>query len=998
MADLSNQAKLQKDINQLLIARQKLLEANSAQLAGQARLAKELHSAMSGKNLEGMEARVGRIQERMNSLSGAAAKAAENTRDIGEAAKKSEKDIEKFNKRAKDMATVLGAITGLRKGFALVTNVVRGATRVIGGFVKGIFRIGLAILSIPFKIFGGLVKMSQTLGSPALRQGLEDVRKIFGDLGSNTGLALKNSIKGARQEFNKLSGSGFRGARSFGRIFGYGREGLAKFLEGNRELAVALGGSFAKMTEKLKENYVELSIYRRGLGLTAEQQALIIKRSEEAGKGVLGRQEEIAKLASLVGKDFGFSAKEVGTTMGQMFEDVKVFGGFTDKQLTAMAVQSKRLGMELKDLQGVSAAFQDFDTTAENVAFLGRAFGIHLDAMKLFREEDPVAQIQQVQSAFKKSGLEFMKLSAASRAEIAKRTGIGDKAAASVLSQKGLEMDYNEVKKATAKAAKKQIDQGKVLLRLTKSIEKVVKSGSHQFTGFFDALSKGFTKGVRRTSEFRRLMLNLNMSLRQTDYAGRTMGRNFVKYFPGVKKFLDALADFFDPTKFVPALREINSHFIRFFDTLGRTSDTSGAFRYLIEDLKGTLLKFFGKKGEIVDIIMTSTDTIITLFGNLKLAAMTKAAQSASVGLGIFNKILKSELESGGAGLHKAGDLAGTEFGKRFGKQTTKLINTIRVDLLPAIQESAPLIFQAALALMGKFREFMKKKEVYSKLIEGLAEAFKMIVKMKFAVMTEVIKGVATEPAMAAMLMTMMFGPAIVHALAARLAATYLTASRMAAASTAVRGGFANLMSMPLTAMATGAGGKLKAAGSAMFGMGKGLLGVAKGVLTKFGPIALGAGLLYGAKKAYDLKGTTGEKIEAGARGFGAAMIRFVSFGFADGEKVINSVFGQQIVGPIEKNLNIMEKSSSPAMRQMVKHARAISKEASAYTEYADAVDKAKSAAVSLEKYIRDEDMAAYTSFGKMEKRHRERVQSLTDTFGMTAEGESGSLLQFDPI
>ena len=179
MADLSNQAKLQKDINQLLIARQKLLEANSAQLAGQARLAKELHNAMSGKNLEGLEGRVGKIQDKMAALSGAAKKAADNTRDIGNAARKSEKDIEKFNKKAKNMATVLGAITGIRKGFGLVTNIVRGATRVIGGFVKGLFRIGLAILSIPFKIFGGLVKMSQTLGSPALRQGLEEVRKIL---------------------------------------------------------------------------------------------------------------------------------------------------------------------------------------------------------------------------------------------------------------------------------------------------------------------------------------------------------------------------------------------------------------------------------------------------------------------------------------------------------------------------------------------------------------------------------------------------------------------------------------------------------------------------------------------------------------------------------------------------------------------------------------------------------------------------------------------------
>ena len=185
------------------------------------------------------------------------------------------------------MASALGAINGLRTGFALVTNVVKGATRVLGTFASVIGKIGLGILSIPFKIFSGLVKMSQDLGSPALRQALEEVRKTFGDLAFGSGAALKDSVRGIRTEFNSLTGSGFRGAASFGRIFGYGREGLANFLKENNELATALGGSFAGLTSKLKGNYAELAVFRKGLGLTAEQQALMIKRGTEAGGTVL---------------------------------------------------------------------------------------------------------------------------------------------------------------------------------------------------------------------------------------------------------------------------------------------------------------------------------------------------------------------------------------------------------------------------------------------------------------------------------------------------------------------------------------------------------------------------------------------------------------------------------------------------------------------------------------------------------------------------------------
>jgi hypothetical protein len=986
MADLPQQLQIQTQINALLSQRSKLLEANARIMTSQARLAKDLFNAMQGKELDGLEERLRKTNDGLNAAAASAKKAKDGIKDFESAVGSASKDIKKFNKNATKMGAAIGFLKGLKTGFKLLTNVTKAAFRAIGSFVKSVFKIGIAILSIPFKIFAGLVKMSQDLGSPALRQGLEKVVAAFGALSEGSGLALKNSLKGIRQEFNGLTGSSFRAGASFGRVFGYGREGMAKYLAENQELATHLGGSYASLTGILKGQYGALAIYRKGLGLTTEQQALIIKRTSESNGNIMKAQKDISTLAADVGRKFQYSAKEIGSTVGKMYEDVKTFGGFSNKQLVSMAVQTKRLGIELKELAGVSSAFGDWDKTAETVSFFARAQIANLDAMKLFRTEDPVKQIRLVQEAFKKSGTVFKNLSKEMRGETATRMGLSDQAAASVFSAKGLEMDYNEVKKATNKSAKKEISTAKVLLSLSKQIERVFGDGKHNYKGFFDALGKGFTRGVRRSTEMRKVLWNLNRSLKTVDYAGRRMGRNFVKYFPGVKKLLGALAEFFDPIKMGGAMREVNKHLITFYKTLGRTGSIEIAVTNLGSNLSGTMKRFFGDKGEVLEIIKKATEKIIVLFVKIKLILMTKAAKAAAGGLRIFSKALRLGLKKKDGGLGKAADKAGEFFAKTFGESGSKFFKTIRFDLWPAIKESAPLIFAAALRMMEMFRSFLQKREVYEKIVKGLTGAFVLVLKMKFAIIGQILKGVLTEPWAAAALVTMLFGPAIVGALATHLATAVMipaiTSARLAASAAALTSTAGAAGSMA----ALGGGATLMAAGKkgamVAFGAGSKLLKFAGGVLKKFWPIALGAAVIYSVYKGVKLKGTASEKLEAGLRGFGASVIRFVSFGFVDGEKVINSMFGKQIVGPMERALYDLARSTNPAIQSMVKNAKAISKEATSYIKYAEAVEKAQKAATSLGKYIKDEDLESTYNFTKMEADAKKQQIATKREFG----------------
>ena len=568
MADLSDQLRIQQQINKVLTDRQSLLKANADLLSQQVSISQQMCDAMSGTGLKEAE-------KTLRRTSTSAKEAAAGVRNLGGEFKSAEKqakdaaeEMDRMYKKAILVGSAVGALKGLRLGFGMLKNIVGGAFRVLSSFTSGLFKVGKAILTIPLKIFGGLVDMAQGMGSPVFLQALEEVRKTFGDIATGSGRALRNSAFEIKREFNSLTKSSSGMGASFGRVFGYGQEGLAAALKFNAELATELGGSFAGMKDKIKGNFAELAIYRKGLGLTAKQQAMFMKMTDKAGGDFMARFKSISSMAIKVGKNFGYSSKEIGQTIGKMFENVKVFGGFTDKQLVSMAVQSKRLGIELDGLVSVAEGFDDYDEAAKSVGNLHRVFGMQVDTMKLFNEQDPAARIQQLQKAFKEAGNSVEGMSRQQLKYLAANAKVSEEEAKLIFSKKGLEEGYDKVKKKTNKAASKEMKMAKVMLNLSKQIERVFGSGGKKYKGFFDAFTSGFGEGVVRTREFRKVLRNINRSLKITRRAGRNVGRAFVKHFPGVKTFLGALADFFNPRKFAPMAREMTKEIEKFFKAL----------------------------------------------------------------------------------------------------------------------------------------------------------------------------------------------------------------------------------------------------------------------------------------------------------------------------------------------------------------------------------------------------------------------------------------------
>ena len=135
--DLGAQLKMQQDINKALQQRAGLLSKNTKEISTQVQLAAELCNAMECKDLEGMNDRLGEIQQSLSQVAEEADKAGTSTSDgMAKGAKSAEKAGKSVQKGVVDG---LNAAKVAAVGFGVgIVSGVRSAVKQIKGLAKSI--------------------------------------------------------------------------------------------------------------------------------------------------------------------------------------------------------------------------------------------------------------------------------------------------------------------------------------------------------------------------------------------------------------------------------------------------------------------------------------------------------------------------------------------------------------------------------------------------------------------------------------------------------------------------------------------------------------------------------------------------------------------------------------------------------------------------------------------------------------------------------------------
>lgn len=598
-------AKLATQVERLAAAAEKLESSYTNQVAAVEKLAQ----AFGQVNTSGAVQNIQVLNKAMQDASS-------NMKDSGKATEKTFSNLSKkiddtgkffSGKFPKSVAIGAAALSGFRQGIRNIIALGKGFAGFASGVVGKLTDIAASIVSFPFKMLEGLFDMAMKHGgSNELIEAIEALRKQFGELYGPTNKAIIDTSK-------SLKGFADTGLSAW-RVFG----NLAQRLTLLRELATEMGAQFNKFHKEFEDNGGALLAYQKGLGLSNEQMKAIGIVATASGKSMGSVLKDFTKFSKALA-DSDVDAKLLSRDMGKMSADVKHFGQLGARELSEVALYARRLGIEVDKMVSTLDAFETFDTAAENAAKLAQSFGANIDAFKLMEAQNPAEQFEMLRKSMMAVGKTSENMTRQELKLLAQTSGMDEQTAKLAFSMKNQGMSLDMIKKKSGDAEKKTLTQAEAMSKLADAIERLTPQGGGMgIKSFWDAFIQGFLGGIQQSKEFREIMLNIRHAVRTVYMEGVKLGRAFVDAFPGVKDFLQGIADFFRPDKFRRLAGGVTSTLIAWMRSLTAPNGTA-SFAALMDKLREHFFDFFntqtpaGKK--ILNSFKTIMKTVLGLLG-----------------------------------------------------------------------------------------------------------------------------------------------------------------------------------------------------------------------------------------------------------------------------------------------------------------------------------------------------------------------------------------------
>lgn len=504
-------------------------------------------------------------------------KTTELTGKLGEA-------LEKAAAWAKNLSVPAEFINGFKSGLAISGQMFSGIMSLGASAFELMKNIGGIILSMPGRIIDFFASKSGGGGTDEYRQGLEEVRKEFGNLEVGTSAAIINMTK-SMKDFGE---SGV----SFGRVFGHGRAGMATLLKENLELAKEMGSNFRSLAASIGTNSREFTILRKATGMTGVEAGALQLQAESTGQSLGNMVKSMSIKLAQAEQTFNISTKEFGRDINAMLKETATFGQVAPDVMIKTSAYVKKLGISIETLKKTMDASFTFEDAAQQAATLSEAFGMNIDSMKLFSETDPTKKLDQIRQSFFQAGKSVESLNIHEMKALSNATHLSDEELRRSFAMKNRGVSQASLNEQMKKGQKTEMTQQEAMVTLAKSIERLTNSGGGAGGGgFLDHFLKGFERGIERSRIFKTIVHNLERAFRVVEYAGREVGRMFLDMFPGMQDIMHGLADMFNPDRFRVLMRKVVDAFRDFFSLL--QTDPAAGFSNFMTRLKTIFLDFF---------------------------------------------------------------------------------------------------------------------------------------------------------------------------------------------------------------------------------------------------------------------------------------------------------------------------------------------------------------------------------------------------------------------
>jgi len=492
--------------------------------------------------------------------------------------------LEKAAAWAKTLSVPAEFLNGFKSGLAISGQMFSGIMSLGASAFELMKNIGGIILSMPGRIIDFFASKSGGGGTDEYRQGLEEVRKEFGNLEVGTSAAIINMTK-SMKDFGE---SGV----SFGRVFGHGRAGMATLLKENLELAKEMGSNFRSLAASIGTNSREFTILRKATGMTGVEAGALQLQAESTGQSLGNMVKSMSVKLAQAEQTFGISTKEFGRDINAMLKETATFGQVAPDVMIKTSAYVKKLGISIETLKKTMDASFTFEDAAQQAATLSEAFGMNIDSMKLFSEADPTKKLDQIRQSFFQAGKSVESLNIHEMKALSNATHLSDEELRRSFAMKNRGVSQAALNEQMKKGQKTEMSQQEAMVTLAKSIERLMSSGGGAGGGgFLDHFLKGFERGIERSQIFKTIVHNLERAFRVVEYAGRQVGAMFLEMFPGMQDFMHGLADMLNPDRFRVVMAQVVDAFREFFGLL--QTDPEGGFSTFMTRLKTIFLDFF---------------------------------------------------------------------------------------------------------------------------------------------------------------------------------------------------------------------------------------------------------------------------------------------------------------------------------------------------------------------------------------------------------------------
>ncbi len=614
MATDADNLKIQQQINAVLAERSRMLDAQASRIADQVELALQLCRALKCEEVDKTTERIEQLRSSLQS----AAKDAENSgssisgamQKVADAIAAAAAEAEKL--REKEIVEVEKSLRSLGKFgqgvFGHMVNSIKALGNGILDAAQFVSSLALAIINIPIKIFDVLLdKAAELAGNTAIFDAMENVREQFGDIGKGFG---KKVVDGGASIRASLKDVGLSAAK----VFGTGPEGIARSIDASREMAVALGDAVEILGENFDDVAGPLFVLQKGMGLTEENMKGLVIASRLAGRSATDMLKDIEKLSTDMSKKFGMSSKVVARDMAYMLQNTAKYGKLSAAQVAATVVYVKKLGLEVKQIEGLVSAFDDFETAATNASKLAQAFGMNVDAMQMMKEQDPGKRLEMLRTSFAATGKSIDMMTRQEKQLLAQTAGLDEAIVEQALSAKNAGKSYRQLSTEAELSAKRQKSQQEMFEDLGNSIKRVVEALDYS-GGLLSNFFKGFGEGLARSQNGRKVLYDLVGLLKQVRQLGRDVGNAFAQAFPGVKEMLENLGPL---VKSGLVVKDLTAAFKSFFATL--QSDPAKAVSDFIDTFSSGIenaTSLTGPGGAFLQGLKTFSSTVIKIFAGI---------------------------------------------------------------------------------------------------------------------------------------------------------------------------------------------------------------------------------------------------------------------------------------------------------------------------------------------------------------------------------------------